>query len=206
MTILAVCLAVVTVTAFPNFGIIAKPFGEMFLTFISISIIPIIFSSVTTCIIGLASGNNESVKIKRLVSIIFAALIIASIIGVFICILMDPGKSVKNSKLISDLVMNDMLNSISKISLTEPLKSLHKFQFTDFLTSLFPQNLFRAFAEGNIIQILSISILIGIAISRLNSRMIKYSAMTLDIIMSSFKSILEFQIKILPLGLFFILV
>ncbi|MDR1034887.1 MAG: dicarboxylate/amino acid:cation symporter [Holosporales bacterium] len=205
ITLLVVFLAIGVISAFPGCGNIAKPGGEMFLTFISISTIPIIFSSVTSCIIRLAAGDNRTVKIKRLILIIFIALLISSIIGALICLLMEPGNDIRNSKIISDLIMKDTQKSIIKISLTESLNSLYKFQFSDFLITLFPRNPFRAFAEGNIIQILSISILIGIAISKLDSRTVNYSIMTLNIIMSCFKSILKFQTKILPLGLFFVL-
>jgi proton glutamate symport protein len=119
--------------------------------------------------------------------------------------LMEPSKDVLQSKLISDLVVKDAQRSIAEISLTDPIQSLHKFRFTDFLMTLFPKNPFQAFSDGNIIQILSVSILVGIAIAHLDKETIKYSTMILDIVMSSFKAILKFQTKILPIGLFFVL-
>jgi proton glutamate symport protein len=92
------------------------------------------------------------------------------------------------------------------LSFTDLIDSARSFPFVDFITALLPQNPFAAFAHGNIIQILSLSVLCGVAISTLEITKQKAAIGIMEVIMGTFSKVLSIPIKILPLGLFFTIV
>ncbi|MDR0552602.1 MAG: dicarboxylate/amino acid:cation symporter [Holosporales bacterium] len=189
----------------PEVGRALRPFSTMFLTLISISIIPIIFSSVTASVIKLMDGENNNIHIVRVISMFIGALVIASVIGIICSLVFNPAEEVGNSRLIANMIFQDMQKSISVISPEEALSSLQKFNFIDFLTTLVPKNPFQAFADGNVIQILSVSILVGITIATLGGKKIVSTLNFLSVLMDSFKAILKIPAKVLPIGICFLL-
>ena len=103
------------------------------------------------------------------------------------------------------MIFQDVQNSIAELSIFDNIDTLQKFSFADFLSTLLPKNPFAAFAEGNIIQILSVSILVGFAIAHLDSQKREISTRSLTVLMQSFKKILRIPTKILPIGMFCLL-
>jgi proton glutamate symport protein len=204
-TVSAAVIAVFVGLVFPEVGKGFKPLSTIFLTLISISIIPIIFSSVTASVIKLINGEDTDIRIIRVISMFVGALVIASAVGIACSLIFNPAHEVGNSRLIADMIFNDMQKSISVIPPDEALSSLQKFNFMDFLTTLVPRNPFEAFAEGNVIQILAVSILVGITISALGGKKIESTLNFLSVLMDSFKAILKIPAKILPIGIFFLL-
>jgi proton glutamate symport protein len=190
---------------FPNIGDGLKPFSDIFLTLISISVIPIIFSSVTSSIIKLIAGETKDIKIIRVICVFVAALIVASFIGIACGIILNPSRGVAESEFVADIIFRDMQKSIAVLSVTDSLNTLQSFSFTDFLTTLLPKNPFEAFARGNVIQILAISIFVGIAVVTLGNRKRAMVLSALSILMALFKGILQFPVKILPIGIFLLL-
>lgn len=204
-TLFSAMCAIVVGFGFPDIGKIFKPFSDIFLTLISISVIPIIFSSVTSSVIKLMSGKSKTIQISRVIFWFIASLVLASIIGMACCYIFNPSESVSKSEFISDMIFKDMQKSILVISVGQMLSTFQSFSFTDFLTTLLPKNPFEAFAKGNVIQILSISIFVGAAIAILSEDKQKTTLNALSVLMSAFKAILKFPTKILPVGIFFLL-
>lgn len=205
ITLCAAFLAIVVGVLFPETGKLFKPFSQIFLTLISISVIPIIFASVTCSIIKILSDRNADVKILNIILMFIAALAIAGLVGLVTGLIIDSGSDLANSDIISKMIFQDMQKSIAELSIYDPLSNLQKFSFSDFLTTLLPKNPFEAFAKGNIIQILAISIMVGIAVSALDKSKRDTTLSALGVLMSSFKAILKIPTKILPIGIFFLL-
>ncbi len=200
----AICAVIVGV-GFPEIGSIFKPFSDIFLILISISVIPIIFSSITSSIIKLISGQSKNIKISKIVIWFLTALIIASVIGMLSCYVFNPSQRVFESSFISEMIFQDMQKSILVLPLNQELSTFQSFSFIDFLTTLLPKNPFEAFAKGNVIQILSLSIFVGVAIAKLSKSKQRITLSALSVLMSSFKTILSLPTQILPIGIFFIL-
>lgn len=204
-TLCAAILAIVVGFCFPKLGASFKPFSQIFLQLISLSVIPIIFGSVTTGVINLISGKSKDISISRILCVFVLALVIGSIVGVAVCIAFDPGKDVADSKLVSDMIFQDMRKSIPVLSIFDNFDNLQSFSFSDFLTTLLPSNPFEAFAKGNVIQILAISVLVGIAASALDGNKQTVVLEGLSVLHSSFKRVLSIPTRILPIGIFFLL-
>ncbi|MDR2666655.1 MAG: dicarboxylate/amino acid:cation symporter [Holosporales bacterium] len=204
-TIVAAILAMSVGILFPSVGSKFKPISNIFLTLISVSVIPIVFSSVTCSIVQIITKKEREIKIRDIVLTFLGILVIAGIIGILTSALLNPAHDISNSATISNLIMADMQKSITELSVDDSLNLLHKAGFSDFMITLLPGNLFKAFADGNIIQILAISILVGIAVSKLDKNTQISVTSSLEVMTRSFKKILAIPTKILPIGLFTLL-
>ena len=204
-TVIGAVCAIFIGVCFPDTGKLFALPGNIFLTLISISIIPIIFSSVTCSIIKMISNKVAEITVPKIIFTFMSILILAGSIGVLVGLTSPSNKTIMSSKLIADMVFQEMQNSIAEVSLFDSIDSLQKFSFADFISTLLPKNPFAAFAEGNIIQILSVSILVGFAIAHLDSQKREISLRSLTVLMQSFKKILKIPIKILPIGMFCLL-
>ena len=154
-TLVSAILAILVGIGFPELGKSFKPLSDIFLTLISISIIPIIFSSVTSSVVRMLSNKLEEITAQKIILIFTASLFVAGVIGLLTGIVMNPGEKVMSSEVITNMIFQDVQNSVDELSIFEPFSALQKFSFADFIASLLPINPFAAFAEGNIIQILS---------------------------------------------------
>ncbi len=117
-------------------------------------IAPIIF---VTIVLGIA-GVGDLRKVGRVggKGLLYFELVttIALVIGLLVANLVQPGKGVQSPGVDSSAVSQ----------YTEKAKELH---WGDFFSHIVPANVFKAFADGDILQILFFSVLFGIGISRL---------------------------------------
>jgi proton glutamate symport protein len=203
ITIFVLLISVVVGITFPEFGKSVKPASDIFLTLIFIPVIPIIFASVTCTITKMLTDKENGIKILRTIVTFIIALICAGIVGCCICAITNPGDALSESTEVSNMIFQDMQKSMLTLSLTDIINSAQNFPFLDFITALLPKNPFAAFSQGNIIQILSLSILCGIAIATLDTKKQESALRGLDVMMVAFNKILNIPVKILPLGLFF---
>ena len=204
-TLVVAILAIFVAGNFPEFGKSLTVFGDIFLTLISISIIPIIFSSITCSIVQMLSNNCSKISISKIIFTFSAVLFLAGIIGISVGIISNPTARIMNSDTISTVLFSNLKNAIAELSIYDPISSIKNLSLSDFLSTLLPKNPFAAFAQGNIIQIISLSILCGIAIANLDTSKKETAVNNLTILMQSFKKILKIPTKILPLGMFFVI-
>ncbi len=200
--LIAAIMAIINGLYFPEYAKLLAPYSSLFITLLSISIIPIVFSSITASIITILTNQFTGIKISRLFMALSGALIIAAILGIFISYISDAAKHVLESETISNLIFQDAQNSVSQVLLTDRLNSLQHVTFSDFISTLFPSNPFKAFADGNIVQIISVSILVGVAIAGLSKSTRDTAVGGMTQIMNAFKEVLKIPTKILPLGMF----
>jgi proton glutamate symport protein len=203
LTVCVLLIAITTGITFPEFGKSVKPLSEIFLTLIFIPVIPIIFSSVTCNIAKMLCDKSCEFKMSKAILVFILALLLAGIIGCAISIFMNPGDTLSKFDEISNMTFQDMQKSMLTLSFTDPFDSNQKFSLSDFIRTLVPKNPFEAFAAGNVIQILFLSILCGIAFSALDKKKRTSTLEALDVMMLAFKKVLDIPIKVLPLGLFF---
>jgi proton glutamate symport protein len=202
-TLLATFFAIIVGFLFPELGKMFMPFSELFLILISISIIPIIFSSVTCSFITLLTESTTNIKISRVLILFTLTLVMAAIIGIGFSLL--NANSINAIYSIDTNIFDEMSKSIPELSLDEALKNVNNFHISNIFSILLPSNPFAAFANGNVIQTLSLSILVGISISKLDVQMQERTLNALNLLLELFKKILKLATTILPIGIFFLL-
>src|SRR6267378_3189800 len=175
----------------PEVGIKLKPLGDGFIRLIRMVIAPIIF---TTVVVGMAGmGNLKRVGRIGLKAFLYFEVMttLALIIGWLVVKIFQPGAG-----------MNADIAQLNVSDLQQTLSAAKSHQTgTDFILNIIPKTIVGAFAEGEILQVLFISVLFGIAISGLGeaNRSVIHA---LDQVSKALMRMIAIIIKLAPLAVF----
>jgi aerobic C4-dicarboxylate transport protein len=173
---------------FPGFTQTAKLMSDTFINMIKMVIAPIIF---VTVVMGIA-GVGDLRKVGRVggKGLLYFELVttIALVIGLVVANIVQPGVGVQSPN----------LDSSGVSQYTEKASELN---WGDFFSHIVPSNIFKAFADGDILQILFFSILFGIGISRLGSSGAGLLRV-FDVISKALFNIMKIIMKLAPVGAF----
>ncbi len=157
--LLAIACGVLLGAFAPGAGEAMKPFGDGFIKLIKMMIAPIIFCTV---VIGIAGTDNLH-KVGRTggFAMIYFEVVstLALIVGLIIVNTLQPGAGMNVDARTLDA------GAVSAYAGPGRMQSTR-----DFLLNIIPTTLVDAFAKGEILQVLLIAILFGIALQRLGAR------------------------------------
>ena len=157
--ITAIIIGVLLGHFYPETGAAMKPLGDGFIKLIKMIIAPVIFCTV---VIGIA-GMEDMKKVGKtggLALLYFEVMsTVALIIGLIMINIFQPGAGMH--------IDVTALDTKSLAAYTAPGKMEST---TDFLFHIIPNSFVDAFAQGNILQVLLISILFGFALHRFGGR------------------------------------
>lgn len=165
-----------------------KPLADAFLALIKMLISPIVFLVVVSSLISLKEFSKVG-KVAGYAMLYFMVMTaFALLIGAGVAYLFQPGS-----------VITVDLSTIDPNALT-PYLNPHADKGT-FVSTLIPRTFTSAFVEGNIIQILIIAILFGMALSRLGiDKQILHDP--IQSLSNTFFKIMEFILKFAPMSAF----
>ncbi|WP_296262743.1 MULTISPECIES: cation:dicarboxylate symporter family transporter [unclassified Pseudomonas] len=187
--LVALVAAVILGFAAPEWAVAMKPLGQAFIALLKMMLAPIVF---VTLVHGLTHVQDMR-KLGRLgiKSLLYFEVVstVAMIIGFILVNVVQPGVG---------LHATTMAESSEAIKATSAAGSV---SMVNYALSLIPHTLVDAFAKGDIIQVLIISVLAGIAINRVcgpDSIAVK----AIDEAQSILFKMLSFIMKLAPLGAF----
>lgn len=188
--LLGISLGILLGTFFPAAGAAMKPVGETFINLIKMVIVPIIF---LTVVLGIGSiGNMKKVGRVGGKALLYFELIttFALVIGVVVANLVRPGAGVDTGGVAS------RTSDTAKYS-----EQASQMDWVSFFTHIVPSNVFGAFAEGDILQVLFFSVLFGLALTKLGEygRHILQSFERFSMVLFT---LLGMIMKLAPLGAF----
>jgi aerobic C4-dicarboxylate transport protein len=141
---------------YPAVGTRMEPLGDAFIKAIRVLIAPIIFCTVVH---GIASMANMA-KVGRvaLKALIYFEVLttVALVVGLLAVNLFAPGAG-----------MNVDLSHVDTASVAPYLEQTHQRTTAQFLLNIIPNTFIGAFSEGNVLQVLYVSVLCGFALSAL---------------------------------------
>ncbi|MRT24964.1 C4-dicarboxylate transporter DctA [Enterobacteriaceae bacterium RIT697] len=173
---------------YPGVGVDLKPLGDTFIKLIRLLIAPIIFCTIVS---GIASMKSlKSVGQVGWRSLVYFEVLttVALIIGLIGVNLLKPGAG-----------MHIDPASLDGSAIAGYTKAAHEQSVTGFLTHIIPETVFGAFAEGNILQVLFISILFAFGLQLLGD-IGKPLLNTIDLISKTFFRMLKIVMYLAPLG------
>ncbi len=186
--IIGISLGILVGWLFPSFAPMGKLISEKFIDLIKMIIAPIIFF---TIVLGIA-GAGDLKKVGRVggKGLLYFEVVttLALIIGLVVAHLVHPGVGVTTSNLQSEKVV--------KIA-----TQANELNWLDFFTHILPDNIFKSFAQGDILQILFFSILFGAALSKLGSHGTSLIA-SFEKINKVIFNIMKFIMHLAPIGAF----
>lgn len=186
----AIVLGVILGHFSPGLGEQMKPLGDTFIKLIKMLIAPIIFCTVVSGIAGMQD-------LKRIGRIGFKSLIyfevlttIALVIGLIGVNLLKPGAG-----------MHIDPASLDASAIAGYTKAAHDQSVVGFLTHIVPTTVFGAFTEGDILQVLFISVLFAFGLQLLGETG-KPLLNTIDLVAKAFFRMLKIVMYLAPLGAF----
>ncbi|WP_458127793.1 C4-dicarboxylate transporter DctA [Pseudomonas sp. Z2-11] len=186
----AIVLGVILGHFSPGLGEQMKPLGDTFIKLIKMLIAPIIFCTVVSGIAGMQD-------LKRIGRIGFKSLIyfevlttIALVIGLIGVNLLKPGVG-----------MHIDPASLDASAIAGYTKAAHDQSVVGFLTHIVPTTVFGAFTEGDILQVLFISVLFAFGLQLLGETG-KPLLNTIDLVAKAFFRMLKIVMYLAPLGAF----
>ena len=158
--LVAMALGAVLGFAAPGVGAAMQPFGDGFIALIRMLVGPVIFCTIVT---GVASAGALAgvgrIGVKALVYFEVVTTI-ALIIGLVVMNVLRPGAGVHADP-----------HSVTISGLASQYASTGEHQhWYDFLTGIIPDSVISAFVDGNVLQVLLISVLFAFAIKLMGER------------------------------------
>jgi aerobic C4-dicarboxylate transport protein len=188
--VLGVCLGVTIGALRPDWGVACKPLGDGFIRLVKMVIAPIIFATV---VVGI-SRMQDMKKVGRvgLKAIAYFEILttIALLIGLVVGRVVAPGAGVHADPKTLDPHAVDTYATAGK-----------HLGGTDFLLGIIPSTVGDAFATGDILQVLLVSVLVGMAISALGPRVSKVTDV-IDEIGQIFFRVVAMVMRLAPIGAF----
>lgn len=189
--LVAIALGVLLGHFYPGTGEAMKPLGDAFIALVRMIIAPVIFLTIVT---GIA-GMKELGAIGRVAAKAFAYFLtfstLALIVGLIIANVVQPGAG-----------LNIDPASLDASKIADYAQQAHDRTLVAFLLNVIPATLVSAVADGhNILQVLFVAILFGIAVSMIGDKAAPLMAVLESASLAIFK-LVSFLMKAAPLGAF----
>jgi aerobic C4-dicarboxylate transport protein len=174
----------------PKHALAMKPLGDLFIKLIRMAIAPIVFLCVSTGVAHI--GDLRKVGRIGLKALIYFELVttIALFIGLGSVAIFKPGQGV--TALPSSSGAGDYAAYSNKGK---------EFSFLEFVMGTVPDNLLGAFVRGDLLQVVVIALLVGMALIGMGSRA-DFVVRGLDGAMMVFFGIIRIIMRVAPIGAF----
>jgi aerobic C4-dicarboxylate transport protein len=156
--LIAIVIGILIGRFFPHAGIALKPLGDVFVALIRMMIAPVIFCVVVQ---GIASvGDLKKVGRVGVKALVYFEVVstLALITGIIVAIIVRPGSG-----------LNLDPGSLDPKAIATYVGRAKDTGIVPFLVGIVPRTFVDAFAVGDVLQVLLVSILTGFSISRLGA-------------------------------------
>ncbi|MFM0482030.1 C4-dicarboxylate transporter DctA [Paraburkholderia strydomiana] len=175
---------------YPDVGSQLKPLGDLFIKLIRMLLAPIIFASV---VVGIARMNDlheaGRVGVKALLYFEVASTI-ALLVGMVVVNVFKPGVG-----------MNVDPSHIDGSAISTYTTAARQHGMLDFFTSIVPNSIVGAFANGEMLPIIFFSLLLAISLARLGPRTAPFVDM-LDMFLQGMFGVVRIVMYVAPIGAF----
>jgi aerobic C4-dicarboxylate transport protein len=157
--LVAIALGVLTGWLFPAFGQSLKPLGDGFIKLVRMIITPVIFLTVVTGIAGMADLKAFGRVGAKAMAYFLTVSTLALAVGLVVGNIVRPGAGVRADPA-----------SLNAEAVASYISQAHEQSVTGFLLNIIPTTLVSAFTQGEILQVLLVAILFGIALALIGAR------------------------------------
>ena len=190
--IFALILGIIIGISFHDFSLALKPLGDGFIALIKMLIAPIVFCVV---VLGLY-GANDLKKMWKVgtKTILYFEIVtsIALVLGIVIAYVFKPGVG-----------MNIDITQLDGKDLNVYTERAHTMSSgSDFLLHIIPKTFVDAFARGDILQVLLIAILFGVALLMIPKHLAELVCKAIEAFSEVFFKMMALIIRLAPVGVF----
>lgn len=163
-------------------AILVKPLGDLFIRLLMMAAIPLVFFNLLKGLTGLKSIKSLG-RITAKIGVFYAGTSLLSfILGYITFTSLQPGRGFQFSSTPPEDI-GDTPNVI------------------DMLLRMVPDNVFKSFADGNMVQIVIFAVLLGITIVSMPAKYKDPMSKGLDLIAKIFIALVNIVLKLSPLGI-----
>lgn len=137
----------------PDIGESMKPLGDGFIKLVKMIISPVIFLTIVTGLAGMGTLKGVGSVVGKAFAYFFFFSTLALIVGLIVANVVQPGSG-----------MNIDPATLDTGSVATYASKAHESSLTGFVLDVIPNTFTSAFVDGNILQVLFISIIFGIAL------------------------------------------
>ena len=157
--LVAIALGILTGWLFPEFGRALKPLGDGFIKLVKMIITPVIFLTVVTGIAGMADLKAFGRVGAKAMAYFLTFSTLALVVGLVVGNLARPGAG-----------LNVDPATLDQGAVSTYVSKAKEQTVTDFVLDIIPDTAISAFTSGQILQVLFVAILFGIALAYLGER------------------------------------
>jgi aerobic C4-dicarboxylate transport protein len=157
--LVAIVLGILIGWLAPDIGVGLKPLGDAFIKLVKMIIAPVIFLTVVTGIAGLGHLGDLGRVAAKAFGYFLAVSTLALIVGLIVANVVQPGAG-----------MHIAPAQLDTSHIADYAAKAHDQTLTGFLIGIIPATPVSALAEGEILQVLFVAILFGIALSLAGER------------------------------------
>ncbi len=162
--------------------------GTLFINLIKMVVVPLIFLALVAGITSMGdSANFKRVGIKG-VATYLATAFFAVVIGLVAANLLRPGEGLGND-------LKSFMHVVPQAAEAPPMK------VTEFLMNLISTNIFKSFAESNLLQVIVFAVLFGMTMNVMGEKSARARQTIQDFAQIIFKMI-EYIVRLAPLAVF----
>ncbi|MGN6358470.1 MAG: dicarboxylate/amino acid:cation symporter [Novosphingobium sp.] len=188
--LVAIVLGVLLGHFAPVSGEAMKPLGDIFIKLVKMVIAPVIFLTIVT---GIA-GMRDLAAVGRVAAKAFAYFLtfstLALIVGMIVANVVRPGAG-----------LNIDPAALDGGKVAEYAEKAHDSTLVGFVSGMVPDTFLSALTQGNILQVLVVAILFGIALASLGDRGERVLGLLEDVSLAMFK-LVAIVMKAAPIGAF----
>lgn len=163
--------------------------GNIWLNCIKMIVVPMVIVTIITGITSQKDVKSLGRISVRIMSYYILTTLVACAIGLIVALIVKPGAVVNFTGLASKEISGSTDITIA-----------------DFFTGMFSSNMFKTFSDGNILQTLIVSILIGIAILRMKNESFKTTVINgFNALSEMVFSLIRMIMIVSPIGVFFLM-
>lgn len=157
--LVSVALGILVGWIWPPFGASLKPLGDAFIRLVKMIITPVIFLTVVTGIAGMRDLGAFGRIAAKALGYFLVVSTFALLVGLLVANVVQPGAGLNADP--AKLDTSKVATYVGEAKETT---------ITHFLLGIIPDTMFSAFTSGEILQVLLVSILFGIALALLGDR------------------------------------
>lgn len=174
----------------PEFGAALKPLGDGFVKLVKMMIAPIVFCTIVSGINSISDSREVARTLVKSMALFYLLTVLALLAGLIAVSLIQPGVG-----------MHVSVNTLDPSVAAKFTKQAGATGFADFVLHIIPHSFFGAFADGEVLPVLLLSVVIAFGLSRAGD-----GGVVVAKAIASFSQVLfvsfGFIMKLAPLGAF----
>ncbi|MDR6920401.1 MULTISPECIES: dicarboxylate/amino acid:cation symporter [Chryseobacterium] len=187
--IIAIAAGILLGNYYPELGEKMKPLGDGFIKLVKMIIAPVIFITLTLGIAHMTDLKKVGRIAVKAMIYFFTFSTLALIIGLIVGNLLQPGHGL-------NIDPSSLSGDVSQYQ-----QKAHESTFTGFIMNIIPETLFSPLVGENILQVLLVAILMGVALVLTKEKSQKVTDFLQDLSTPVFK-IVHMLMKLAPIGAF----